>query len=347
MEVTGDVGRAKEVMVGSEAQAGLSETVLMTAVARRYYLEGRSKIEIADQLGVSRFKVARLLEKALATGLVRIEIVPQGGIDGELSSRLQEAFGLRHCLVAAAPEEPLTALRSRLGRVGAGLLTEILTAKDVLGLAWARSLSAMADSIEHLPAVEVVQLTGALQRPDVSDSSIDLVREVARIGGGAAFYYYAPMIVANPVTAEALRHQPEVARALARVPDVTIAFVGIGSLEPQSSTVLDALDPAARQQLRRDGVFAEISGVPIDRDGRPVASAVSQRVIGLDAEQLAAIPVVVAIAYGVEKVEAVRAALTGGLVSGLVTHAEMARALLGSPALRSGRLAAGGGAVDG
>ncbi|MDP9417042.1 MAG: transcriptional regulator, partial [Actinomycetota bacterium] len=65
---------------------GPAELVTTATVARRYYLEGKSKVEIADELRLSRFKVARLLDTALATGLVRIEIGYPGSIDVDLSS---------------------------------------------------------------------------------------------------------------------------------------------------------------------------------------------------------------------------------------------------------------------
>jgi hypothetical protein len=35
-----------------------AQLILIASVARRYYLEGKSKIEIAEELGLSRFKVA-------------------------------------------------------------------------------------------------------------------------------------------------------------------------------------------------------------------------------------------------------------------------------------------------
>ena len=34
-----------------------AQLILIASVARRYYLEGKSKIEIAEELGLSRFKV--------------------------------------------------------------------------------------------------------------------------------------------------------------------------------------------------------------------------------------------------------------------------------------------------
>ena len=49
-----------------------SEVVLAARVARQFYLDGASKIDIAESLGISRFRVARLLESARDSGMVRI-----------------------------------------------------------------------------------------------------------------------------------------------------------------------------------------------------------------------------------------------------------------------------------
>ena len=58
-------------MSGERASAG---DVLATRVARRYYVDEHSKLQIAAELGISRFKVARLLELAGARGIVSITI---------------------------------------------------------------------------------------------------------------------------------------------------------------------------------------------------------------------------------------------------------------------------------
>src|SRR5262245_50551119 len=62
-----------------------SEVVLAARVARQFYLDGVSKVDIADQLGISRFRVARLLDAAREAGMVRIEIgLPGGSLDSGL-----------------------------------------------------------------------------------------------------------------------------------------------------------------------------------------------------------------------------------------------------------------------
>ena len=102
--------------------AGPAATVLAATIARQYYFDGLSKSEIASELGLSRFKVARILDHARESGLVRIELHYEGEIDVDLSVRLTAELGVRRCLVIDTPDEDPTQLRNALGRVAAGLL---------------------------------------------------------------------------------------------------------------------------------------------------------------------------------------------------------------------------------
>jgi DNA-binding transcriptional regulator LsrR (DeoR family) len=312
----------------AERSAGPAQLILSASVARRYYLDGRSKVEIAEEFGLSRFKVARLLDAARDSGLVHIEIRHAGVIDVDLSGRLQDRFGLEHAVVVDAPDDDAVHLRQQLGHATAELLGEVVTSSDVLGLAWARSVSAISAALPPLPAVPVVQLTGALALPDGGYGSIDLVRDAARATGGPAYVFYAPFIVSDAATARALRRQPEIARAFDRVPSVTRAVVALGLWAPGESTLHDAADERDQEALRALGVCAEISGVFLSGDGEPVDTELAARMIGIDADRMRAIPEVIMMAYGLAKEPALRAALRSGLVGGLVTHSALARALL-------------------
>jgi DNA-binding transcriptional regulator LsrR (DeoR family) len=301
-----------------------------------YYLDDRSKTEIADELAISRFRVARLLDSARRSGLVRIEIEAPGKVNTDLSAQLQATFGLAHAIVVDISDDDPVVLRRHLGEAAADVLREIVKADDVLGLAWARSLSGIGIALDGFVPCPVVQLTGALSRPDGSDV-LELVRRVARAGGGPAHVYYAPLVAADTATARTLRRQPDVARAAAMLPSVTVAVVGIGAWQAGLSTIFDAVEHDAQQRTGRLGVTAEISGVLIDTAGKPVNAPLTKRIIGLTGDQLADVRTVLAIAYGEEKADAVRSALNGGLVSGLITHESLAARLLlaGSDGVRS------------
>jgi DNA-binding transcriptional regulator LsrR (DeoR family) len=307
---------------------GPSQLVLTASLARRYYLDNRSKTELAQEFRISRFKVARLLEAARSSGLVRIDIGWAGVIDVELSVLLQERFGLQHSVVIDAPEGHDAELRRQLGTAAAELLEEIVTTDDVLGLAWARSVSAMTRALRRMAATPVVQLTGALSHPDIEDSSIELVREVAQISGGPAYLFYAPLVVPDAATASALRRQPEVVRAFRQFDSVTKAVVGVGRWAPGQSTVFDATEDKERRHLARDGIVADVSGILLHADGSAVEARLTERMIGINAAQMRAIPQVIAIVYGAVKAPAVLAAVRSGVVKGLVTHTSMARSML-------------------
>lgn len=308
---------------------GPAELVLLASVARRYYVDTRTKVEIADELGISRFKVARLLETAREVGLVRIEIGWPGDIiDVELSGLLRERLDLVHAIVVDTPETEAVSLRRALGEPAARLLEEVLSEDDVLGLSWARSVADMTAALTRLPAAPVVQLTGALSRPEMEESAMELVREIAQLSGGPAYLYYAPLVVSDPATARALRNQPEVARAFAQFGSVTKAVAGIGLWGAGHSTVYEATGTPERRALHKQGVVADVSGILLDAEGTPVETSLSDRMVGISAAQMRAIPEVIGIAYDEVKAPAVLAAVRGGLVNGLVTHSSLARALL-------------------
>lgn len=222
-------------------------------------MDRESKVEIAEALGISRFKVARLLDLAHEAGLVRIEIAPHGVLDVDLSAAVKDAFGLRHCAIVLA--DSLAETRRRLGRVAGDLLSELVGPDDVLGFPWARSIADLVAALDDLPPIPVVQLSGSLVLPGESSSPVDLVRQAAALAGGESHLYFAPMLLDDAASASVLRRQASVADALAQVHRVTIAVVGVGTWGPGTSTVHDVLTPAEREELAALGVVAEVAGV--------------------------------------------------------------------------------------
>src|SRR6266700_2815656 len=309
-QMSSQIARLEGCMAGLSADRP-SEVVLAARVARQFYLEGVSKVDIADQLGISRFRVARLLDSARESGMVRIEIgLPGGNLDAGLSAELCSAFGLKHAFVFNFPDEDEEALRHRLGEAAGQALMDLITPGDVLGMSWSRALSGLTASLTQIPPCPIVQLTGAVPPPDGRDL-LDLVRSVARIGGGPAHVFYAPMLLDDPQTAAAIRRQGDIAEAFALLPAVTIAVVAIGAWAPGLSTIYDAITPEERDALAALGVHAELAGVFIGVDGRPVATPLDSRMIVAPASALVQIPFVLSVAFGAAKSPAVCAAIRG------------------------------------
>ncbi len=300
----------------------------LARVARRFYLQGQSKQDIADSLGLTRFKVARLLEQARDSGVIRIEIIAPGLVDLELSEDLAAAYHLRRALVLAVSDYPETEMRQHLAQTTAALLTEIVTADDTLGLGYGRTLNETTAALTGLAACTTVQLAGVLPGVNVNQNSIELVRRVSAISGGPAFPLFTPQVLPDRRTANTIRTEPHVAEAYARFDRITKAIVAVGSWTPPHSQLYESLSHSTRQQLLAAGVTAEICATLIDVSGKDVAPAFTARCIAIRGEQLKAIDEVIAVSGGPDKPAAIRAALLGGYANSLITDHHVARQLL-------------------
>jgi DNA-binding transcriptional regulator LsrR (DeoR family) len=315
--------------VARESEArGPAWQVQAALIARRFYLEGRSKVEIADELGLSRFKVARILDDARELGLVEVTIKVPTRIYADLSSQLASRMGVRRAIVVGHRAESNTALRDELGRVGADLLSELVTDDDTLGLTCSRTVTAATAALQHLATCTVVQLTGTLAGPDLQAGSVESVRRAAEVGGGKAYPIYAPMVLPDPATACALAGEPAIRQTLGAFDDVTIAMVAIGAWASGLSTVWSTVGPAERSAASAAGAVGEIGARLFDATGRSVDTPVGNRVLGVTLEQLRRVPEVIGLARDARRAGAVRAAVAGGIIDTLVCDAELGRALL-------------------
>ncbi|QKV96035.1 transcriptional regulator [Streptomyces sp. NA02950] len=314
-----------------------TDVFLAAAIARRFYLENRSKSEIADEFMISRFKVARILAEAVDQGIVQIEVTVPVRRSVELSLALRERFDLSRVIVIDVCQDVANARASQpdevipwLGVAAAQLISDIVDDDDILGLAWGRSVEAIGKNITKLARCQVVQLTGS--HPDHWDNYefVSAVHRAAAVGGGSAFPLHAPLIVPHELTATILGKQPGIAATLAQFPHVSKAIVEIGAWAPTLSTMYDALTEHERERYRELGVCAEICGHLFDRNGLVVPTGLSDRVISVEIEELRKVPEVIGIAGDPRKADAIRAILKSGLLDGIVTDGLVARRLLDS-----------------
>ena len=75
-------------------------------------------------------------------------------------------------------------------------------------------------------------------------------------------------------------------------------------------------------------MIGELAGIFFDEHGKPLRPKVAARLITMDPDDLERVPEVIAVVSGASKAGAVRAALDGGLVQGLVVDATLADVLL-------------------
>jgi DNA-binding transcriptional regulator LsrR (DeoR family) len=308
-----------------EGAVGADELFQRAVIARRYYLEGRTRVEIAEEFGLSRFKVARMLEEALESGMVEITIHDPGSIDVALSTELQRKYSLQHAYAVSAESKNTDDRVEAVAKAMAELLQSILHDGDVIGVDCGRTMTRIAPHLTALPRCDVVQLTGLAG--GLTSNGADLTRRISEVTGGLSWPLYAPYVVADARTAASLAKTPQIEDAFANHGRITCALVSVGGWNSGASQVYTSVSEEEAAALYREGVRAETCGLLLDADGRRVPG-LDERRMGITEDGLRAIPTVVAISAGTEKVEATRAVLRSGMVSALVTDTEIAAAVI-------------------
>jgi DNA-binding transcriptional regulator LsrR (DeoR family) len=146
-----------------------------------------------------------------------------------------------------------------------------------------------------------------------------------------ATYLPSPAIAGSVESAQVLREDPFVCEAMGSFAALTIALVDIGSLaRPSAHEFSAAFTDDELGQLRQAGAVGEICLKFFDSNGERILNSLSERVIGIELDQLAKTQRCVAVSGGLEKHQAIQAALRGRLVSVLVTDRYTAEALTGA-----------------
>jgi DNA-binding transcriptional regulator LsrR (DeoR family) len=140
-----------EIPVGGN----VPQLLLASRVAWMHYKEGSTNLDIAARLGISRFRVARLLELGLRSGIVQITINPPLEVDQETSSALISRYGLVEALVFPVPKgvpEPKDRrlLSDSVGQLAAVYLAEILTDGGKFGVTWGNALESVAKAVANI-----------------------------------------------------------------------------------------------------------------------------------------------------------------------------------------------------
>lgn len=304
------------------------QRVQAALAARRYFLAQRTKSQIADELGVSRFKVARLIDAAIQEGILKFVITEPDDLNTELGEAVRAAYGLKAVLVLDGPDMPTSALTAPLGNLAALLLDETLSDGQMLGIAWGRTLAAMARALTHLPKVDIVQVAGAPLGLEIPQNPVELVHRLSSLSGGRSYPIYSPMWAEDRLLIQRLRQEPSVATAMSKYDSIDVLVVGIGSWTPAESCLCTGFPEDWRRDAIAAGVRADVCGTLIDRDGREVPSPLDELGLTITAKHLRRIPDVVGIGGGLEKAEAIAATLRGKWINVLVTDAGVARRLL-------------------
>ena len=294
-----------------------------------YYIAGNTQDEIAGKLGVSRQTAQRLVSLAVSERLIKVRLDHPIAKCLDLSRRLKDKYPLQLCeVVPADPDSPSTSLG--VAEATAAELERRLSSQHpiVVAMGSGRTLRA---AVEQLPPMEcpqhkIVSLVGNIA-PDGSASFYDVIVRIADAVRAPHYPMPLPVIAATTHEKQVFLMQKSVASVidLARQADVT--FVGVGEIGDAAPLVQDGFVSAAEMgALSRAGAVGEIVGWAYDVNGQLIEGLTNDRVASVPLDQPAS-RLVIGVAMGAQKAPAIRAALIGGLINGLITNEATAELL--------------------
>lgn len=305
---------------------------LLTKVARMYHERRLRQPQIAAQLHISQPRVSRLLKQAVAVGIVRTTVVPPRGVHAELEEAVERLFGLTEVVVADTdgPADEVAVLDA-IGTAAATYLETTLTGGDRIGISsWSSTLLATVDAMRPRPvqvADSVMQILGGIGSSSAQSQATRLIGRLAQVTKAEPAYLVAPGLLASAEMRKGITAEPNIADVMQSYDRLTLALVGVGSLEPSSllRESGNAISAAEQDELRNLGAVGDICMRFFDSEGRPIDSELDERVLGISAAEFIAIPRRVGVAGGQRKWSSIRAALVGGWLNVLVTDLHTAR----------------------
>jgi DNA-binding transcriptional regulator LsrR (DeoR family) len=310
------------------------ELRMMLRVAHLYYGSKLKQAQISEQLHVSQATVSRLLKRAESEGVVRVSINVPRGTYPQMEDDLRQRYGLDEAIVAECYEDSDEPILSAIGSAAGHYFETTLGDGEVIGISsWSISLLRTVDAIrpiKRLRAERVVQIVGGIGDPSVQSHATQIVTRLAALTGAEPQLLPARGVVSSSAARLVMVGDSYVRATMDQFPRLTVALVGIGALRPSAvfANSGSAFSDEETQELARNGVVGEASLRFFDGEGNPVYGPLDDRVVGITLEELKAVPRVIGVAGGSQKVEAIRACLKGKIVNVLVTDRFTAEKLL-------------------
>ncbi|OKP78332.1 DNA-binding transcriptional regulator [Ensifer adhaerens] len=295
-----------------------------------YYVAGRTQDEIATVMGISRQSAQRLVSLAMSERLIKVRLDHPIAACLEAAAGLRDRYGLKH--VEVVPSDPgSTSTTVGIAEAGAAEIERWLKSSEpqVLAIGTGRTLKAAVDQLPPMecPQHRIVSLTGNIGL-DGSAAYYNVIFSMADAVKARHFPMPLPVLAASAEEREVLHSQSLVQVALKLGAEANVAFVGVGELGPDAPLCQDGfLAQDEMAGLTKAGAAGEICGWMFDHDGALLSGSFNERVasVPLPPRDRAS---VIGLAKGRRKYEALRAAVKGGIINGLITDEATASYLL-------------------
>lgn len=309
----------------------MTDLKLIEKVAWLYYREDKNHSDISRLLGISRFKVARILEEAKDKNIIKVEIFLSDEKNTKAQRQLEKKYSLSEAIVINSTNDQKQ-LKIMLGKACADYFLRVVTSNMKIGVGFSSTINEM---INYLPELcydncQVIQIIGgAYSDNKASENVVTMPLRLANKLNSPLFNISAPIVVNYAEVRKAILDEPIIKTGFEKLKDLDIAFVGLGGINNNCTLCnMGVIDPSSFTQLVAKGAVGDINARFFDIQGNRVITDLDNRLIGMDLQTLKGVNRVVGVAGGQEKHEAILGALNGSYIDILITHSDTADYLI-------------------
>jgi lsr operon transcriptional repressor len=311
-----------------------SDEDIITRIAWLYYKEKMTQQEIAGHVSLSRQKVQRLLEKARDLEIIQFRLKHPYMNLMSMESEIRKKFDLTDAVVTPDGFGDPERQQRAFAMAGAAYLERKLVTrkKCILGIGWGNTTAYLAEYFEPQVVsgkVEIVSLIGNLMM-NVSMNPYIMAEKMARKLDASFYNIWAPAIAQTKERADVFKSEPWIKEVLDIGVRADIILISIGEATKAASLFkMGYLSPADLQRLIGKGAVGDILCRYFDAEGRFIDDEVHDRVIGIPMEVFSdERKLIIGVAGGAAKVDAIRAALLRKYINVLITDEKTASELL-------------------
>lgn len=301
----------------------LKKLEYLAEIASLYYEYNLTQTQIAEKLFIDRSRVSRLINLAHKKGVVKIQINHYCERSYELESILKRTFDLTEAIVLNNLDNDYQTSKKQIGALAASYLEDTIRDGQTIGISWGPSISTTIDALneKYYKNALVVQLVGGTSIPDSAFDISGVTQRLMNKIHAKAIYLNAPLFTNDIKLTESLKNQPMIAYALdhARHADLIITTIGDTGSQNFASFYPHVDDQFDLQELKKAGAVGFICAQAFDVNGKSIDSNFNRKVIGISPDDLKANKMVIVIAEGEVRAQALLAALNGGYPKVLIT----------------------------
>lgn len=294
-----------------------------------YFIEEMTQNDIAQQLGVGRVTVVRMLTDARQRNEVKFSI--QGGLQEciEVARELEKRFKIDEVIVVPMSNPEADATGSISTATGM-FLNEIITPGLRIGVGWGRTLLESLGYINKVavPDMSVVSLLGGITKVKQFNPS-EFAWRFSNLFQAECFLMTAPAIVDSPGTKKALIDFCGLGEVFEKAQSLDAVLLSVGDLDVEGTPYRHGfVSESVRSAMVEQGAVGETLFNYFDTNGKSVKSAINGCVMAVPLKTIADTPKRIIASGGLRKAEALLGAIRLVRPTVLVTDEFAARRIL-------------------